>query len=247
ADGDDAPGDGDESRRVDPGAGGGGPARARRAHLRDDQRGRLARDPGLRSGRRREGRARGGRAPARGRAGAVPGHRQRDLRRRDGHAGAAQDPGPRAAAGGRPRAQSARPPDPPRGRRRRARGAGVARLRVAHRQRDPRRRRGGHHGMSRRETVTTIALGARERRLYDRLRAAVAAPPRPGRPPGPRDLLLLLPDLAVLLARLLRDPRVPRGGKAIALLGIGYVLSPIDLLPEGLLGPIGLVDDLFVV
>jgi len=60
-------------------------------------------------------------------------------------------------------------------------------------------------------------------------------------------VLLLLPDLAILLARLLRDPRVPRGGKLIALLGIGYVLSPLDLLPEPIFGPIGLIDDLFVV
>jgi uncharacterized membrane protein YkvA (DUF1232 family) len=62
-----------------------------------------------------------------------------------------------------------------------------------------------------------------------------------------RDLLLLLPDLTVLLMRLLRDPRVSLGDKAVALLGLGYVLSPIDLLPEILLGPIGLLDDLFVV
>jgi uncharacterized membrane protein YkvA (DUF1232 family) len=51
----------------------------------------------------------------------------------------------------------------------------------------------------------------------------------------------------VLLTRLLRDPRVPRGPKLVALIGVGYVLSPIDLLPEVLLGPIGLVDDLLVV
>ena len=62
-----------------------------------------------------------------------------------------------------------------------------------------------------------------------------------------RDLLLLLPDLTVLLMRLLRDPRVSLGDKAVALLGLGYVLSPIDLLPEILLGPIGLLDDLVVV
>jgi uncharacterized membrane protein YkvA (DUF1232 family) len=61
------------------------------------------------------------------------------------------------------------------------------------------------------------------------------------------DLLLLLPDLTVLLMRLLRDPRVSLGDKTVALLGLGYVLSPIDLLPEILLGPIGLLDDLFVV
>jgi uncharacterized membrane protein YkvA (DUF1232 family) len=51
----------------------------------------------------------------------------------------------------------------------------------------------------------------------------------------------------VLLLRLLRDPRVSYGDKAVALLGLGYVLSPIDLLPALLLGPIGLLDDLFVV
>jgi hypothetical protein len=53
------------------------------------------------------------------------------------------------------------------------------------------------------------------------------------------DILLLLPDFTVLLARLLRDPRVPRRSKLIALFGIGYVLSPIDLLPALLLGPLG--------
>jgi uncharacterized membrane protein YkvA (DUF1232 family) len=92
----------------------------------------------------------------------------------------------------------------------------------------------------------TIELNSLERRLYDRLRAAVVTP-RPGQGTGLRDVLLLLPDLAVLLARLLRDPRVPTGGKAIALLGLGYLVSPVDLIPEALFGPIGLLDDLFVV
>jgi uncharacterized membrane protein YkvA (DUF1232 family) len=96
------------------------------------------------------------------------------------------------------------------------------------------------------ERNVTIDLNPREQRLYDRVRAALAAP-RPGERSGVRDALLLLPDLTVLLFRLLRDPRVPAGGKAIALLGIGYVLSPVDLVPELLLGPIGMVDDLMIV
>jgi uncharacterized membrane protein YkvA (DUF1232 family) len=97
------------------------------------------------------------------------------------------------------------------------------------------------------EDRITIELNPRERRLYDRLRSRLAQAPRPGTGSGVRDLALLLPDLTVLLARLLRDPRVPRGPKLVALLGLGYVLLPIDLLPEVLLGPIGLIDDLLVV
>jgi uncharacterized membrane protein YkvA (DUF1232 family) len=92
----------------------------------------------------------------------------------------------------------------------------------------------------------TIELNPRERPLYDRLRERVV-PGRPGAATGARDLLLLLPDLTILLARLLRDARVPLFEKGIAVAGIAYVLSPIDLLPALVLGPIGMLDDLFVV
>jgi len=95
------------------------------------------------------------------------------------------------------------------------------------------------------EATVTIELNPRERRLYDRLRARVIAPGT-GRS-GLRDLLLLLPDLTVLLLRLLRDPRVPATAKLIGAAGIAYILSPLDLLPEVVLGPLGLIDDLIVV
>lgn len=91
-----------------------------------------------------------------------------------------------------------------------------------------------------------IELNPREVRLYDRLRAAVIDR-QPGLGSGFLDILMLLPDLTVLLIRLTRDPRVPLAAKVIAGLGVAYILSPIDLLPEFLLGPIGLIDDLLVV
>ena len=91
-----------------------------------------------------------------------------------------------------------------------------------------------------------IEVNPRESRLYDRLRANVVEP-RPGLSSGLRDLLLLLPDLTVLLFRLAGDSRVPIGSKAIAGLAVAYVVSPIDLLPELVLGPIGLMDDLLIV
>jgi len=98
----------------------------------------------------------------------------------------------------------------------------------------------------RRDETVTIDVAGRERRLYDRMRAAVVAP-HPGEASGVRDLGLLLPDLTVLLFRLLRDERVPVGGKTIALLGIGYVLSPVDFVPTFVFGPLGVLDDVFVV
>ena len=45
-------------------------------------------------------------------------------------------------------------------------------------------------------------------------------------------LLLLLPNLAVLLGRLLRDPGVP-GTAQVALGAIAaYLASPVDLIPD---------------
>jgi uncharacterized membrane protein YkvA (DUF1232 family) len=96
------------------------------------------------------------------------------------------------------------------------------------------------------EQKIEIELNPRELRLYDRLRAGVVER-RPAVGSGVRDLLLLLPDLTVLLIRLTRDPRVPVPAKVIAGLSVAYVFSPIDLIPEALLGPFGLIDDLFVV
>ena len=91
-----------------------------------------------------------------------------------------------------------------------------------------------------------IELNQRERRLWDRMRSQVVKQ-EPGAASGLRDLILLLPDLSVLLFRLARDPQVPVGAKVIAGLGIAYVLSPIDLLPEIVFGPFGFIDDLLIV
>ena len=96
------------------------------------------------------------------------------------------------------------------------------------------------------ESPVTIELNPREQRLYDRLRARVVVS-EPGSTSSVRDLMLLLPDLTVLLLRMLREPQVPAASKAIALMGLGYALSPIDLVPALLFGPMGLVDDLLVV
>ena len=77
-----------------------------------------------------------------------------------------------------------------------------------------------------------IELNARERRLWDRVREQIVRY-EPGAASGLRDLLLLLPDLTVLLFRLMCDSRVPPGAKLIAGLGFAYVLLPIprvDLL-----------------
>jgi uncharacterized membrane protein YkvA (DUF1232 family) len=95
------------------------------------------------------------------------------------------------------------------------------------------------------EASITIELNPREGRLYDRLRMQVVER-RPGASSGIRDLLLLLPDLTICLLRLLRDDRVPVASKALAVLGVGYVISPLDLVPGLLFGPLGLVDDLLI-
>jgi uncharacterized membrane protein YkvA (DUF1232 family) len=58
------------------------------------------------------------------------------------------------------------------------------------------------------------------------------------------DYLLLAPDLFHLLVKLSMDKRVPAARKAKFLAVIAYFISPLDLLPEFLLGPIGYLDDI---
>lgn len=60
-----------------------------------------------------------------------------------------------------------------------------------------------------------------------------------------REAALVLPNVVKLLVRLLRDPRVPIRRKVLVGAVLGYVLSPVDLVPEVLIG-VGFIDDLVV-
>jgi len=53
-----------------------------------------------------------------------------------------------------------------------------------------------------------------------------------GRRSAAKELALLVPNLAVLFNGLLGDPRVPRSAKLLLGLGIVWIASPIDLVPE---------------
>ncbi|CAB1063191.1 hypothetical protein D1BOALGB6SA_7974 [Olavius sp. associated proteobacterium Delta 1] len=56
--------------------------------------------------------------------------------------------------------------------------------------------------------------------------------------------ILLVPDFFYLLVRLTLDDRIPAIDKAKFAGVIAYFFSPIDFLPEALLGPVGYLDDL---
>jgi uncharacterized membrane protein YkvA (DUF1232 family) len=60
------------------------------------------------------------------------------------------------------------------------------------------------------------------------------------------ELLLFLPDLLHLSARLVFDGEVPAKRKGALIAGVAYVLSPIDLIPDTL-PLLGWLDDMVVV
>ena len=56
--------------------------------------------------------------------------------------------------------------------------------------------------------------------------------------------ILLVPDFFYLLVRLTLDDRIPAIDKAKFAGVIAYFFSPIDFIPEALVGPVGYLDDL---
>ncbi|HYO96937.1 MAG TPA: DUF1232 domain-containing protein [Polyangiaceae bacterium] len=56
-------------------------------------------------------------------------------------------------------------------------------------------------------------------------------------------ILLLAPDLFHLMCRLALDSRVPVSEKAKLAAAIAYFVSPVDLVPEAIVGPVGYLDD----
>jgi uncharacterized membrane protein YkvA (DUF1232 family) len=85
-----------------------------------------------------------------------------------------------------------------------------------------------------------------ELRFYHRLRKTVKIWAGGDNSRGSRyaDFILAGPDLFMLLVRLSQDDRVSREDKAKLAGATAYFINPLDFIPELLLGPAGLVDDI---
>lgn len=66
------------------------------------------------------------------------------------------------------------------------------------------------------------------------------------KPPNPDLLTRILKDVA-LCTRLMFDRRVSSTAKLIPLAMLGYLISPLDLIPELAFGPLGIIDDVTAV
>lgn len=60
------------------------------------------------------------------------------------------------------------------------------------------------------------------------------------------EVLRLLPDVLRLVGRLARDPTVPRGVRVRLWLLLGYLASPVDLVPD-IVPVVGYADDVLMV
>jgi uncharacterized membrane protein YkvA (DUF1232 family) len=85
--------------------------------------------------------------------------------------------------------------------------------------------------------------------FYDRLRERIlhAVEKRGGKlSEGAIKALLLVPDVFILLVRLMLDKSVPGSTRAMIGGALAYFILPADLLPEMILGGAGFLDDLIL-
>ena len=93
--------------------------------------------------------------------------------------------------------------------------------------------------------VTGPVSQDRAQRFYDRIRASIRSYlERKAHMEKSADYLLLVPDVFMLLWRLVNDARVNAKNKVLLGSGIAYYFFPLDIMPEAFLGPAGYLDDL---
>jgi uncharacterized membrane protein YkvA (DUF1232 family) len=87
---------------------------------------------------------------------------------------------------------------------------------------------------------------SRETQFYHKLRKTVKiwAGGEKSRANRYADFILAGPDLFMLLVRLSQDDRISRTDKAKLAGAAAYFINPFDFVPEIILGPAGLVDDI---
>ena len=101
----------------------------------------------------------------------------------------------------------------------------------------------GHSNV--RQENTGIQMNEKEKDFYQKLRRQANSWLEKNLHQDKRwtEFVLLAPDIFHLLTRLVMDEEVPRSKKVKLGIAIAYFISPVDLLPEALLGPIGYLDD----
>ena len=89
---------------------------------------------------------------------------------------------------------------------------------------------------------------ASAQRFYDRLRSRIRDyMERKGSAlEKAAEYLLLVPDMFMLLWRLINDGRVNAKNKVLLGSGLAYYIFPFDFLPEAFVGPMGYLDDLIL-
>jgi len=96
-----------------------------------------------------------------------------------------------------------------------------------------------------RETSLVPVSRERAERFYDRLRLSIQGYlAKKGSVASKAEWLLLVPDIFILMWRLINDGRVNGKNKVMLGSGLAYYVFPFDIIPEGFIGPTGFVDDL---
>jgi len=92
----------------------------------------------------------------------------------------------------------------------------------------------------------TQAMANQEGDFYQKLRASIRdwLKSEAGSTHKWADYMLFAPDLFHLLCKLTIDEKVPVKEKAKLAAAIAYFVSPIDLVPEAIVGPAGYIDDI---
>jgi uncharacterized membrane protein YkvA (DUF1232 family) len=89
-------------------------------------------------------------------------------------------------------------------------------------------------------------MDARQKDFYQKLRTQIKrwAEKQVGKETRWTELILLAPDFFHLLCKLMIDKDVPLANKAKLAAAIAYFISPLDVIPEAIFGPLGYLDDI---
>jgi uncharacterized membrane protein YkvA (DUF1232 family) len=91
-----------------------------------------------------------------------------------------------------------------------------------------------------------MIMNEQQKDFYQKLRTQIKtwAEKQAGKETSWTEFILLAPDFFHLLCKLMIDKEVPLAKKAKLGAAIAYFISPLDVIPEAIFGPVGYLDDI---